>query len=1692
MLRPGTSNGAGRRGFALLMVVLTIAALAILATPFMVSMKLQERSSRTAVAQARARYAMTAAYNHALAQLLQAAHEYGEMAVRFDDLPEEFKWQRSRRGLMLDAEVQDEQGKVNVNSAPAALMANLFADEELGLGLSRAAAVQLAAAIAMYREARGAFPSIDTLVTEQAFTPQQLDALRPHVTVHAAAERDGGFALINLNTASTPVLRAALTGIRMKYVEPVPDTGNAGNGAMSLVELSADTSGVWEVTCTATLLDTQTDAKKFTFAIESYPENDPGDRTSHGTVDLIEYPNTPAGVWKSLDGVTFSLFNGTTDFDVGDKFTFSAERFSYYGDEFDPEPVNTLLKWFRAKVVTADVDGGTITLDDGLRFPVQGWVRINGDLIRYTGRADNELQGCSDVTITPGAGDTVILIMADMAALDSWLAMAAEDPGGEFYGGYRPAIIANAKNPDAESDDAVLLNATTGFCFRPSGRYTIEAVGVVNDGAGREVKRMRIRRVVALDRGTNSAWTLERQSDFDEAIVARKLEGLITLPGASYVASVPASGAPGGAGVSLGPVSESGDGWGFDGPSLFASTNWHGASRGAATFNTLLTPGEDLYKDGNKGIFVSDTKEFRAFASPAPVLVDSTLRRILVWVKPAADFAYGADHVFFDSGLTDLSDAAAQHLNRILLAYSSSGRLILRIGGEARENRSGELRAPVTAAQFSAGVWHRIEALWSGMDIGQMALILDGVLIGSYSPSGADAEQTASPGLSGEKWVARVGNYLKQEGETDPVRDTQVGTTSGPKSVYGYGACRFINKDASTEKGTFNKVHRGGATLGREFGVNFATVVAIQPTDPPTPDPKIATDTLIIPVTDASAFPKEGYVKIGNEVIKYTDWVKKTGATGDYYELTVPADGRGQDFGTDDLATKFTSDPEEHLNGASVVCISVKVSSNANYPMPQLLDVPANVESYFGLTDLDPNACYVQIGDEWFSYTHRAGTEFVVHVQARAVDVDPEDPGAGRNSSMRGAGGTTVAAHSSGVDVIPVYEVTAGGRLGGGDRVTLLDDGLAPGTYQEFAAKHAVKSRYGYLVSFPEFLPAGMSIYVKKGTTDRNARVVKFPSGRFRPRRLVSIGAPMSGAGSRADSTIGCVRMFTHAGSNTTQRVKDPITDATEYCVFGTLDSLYNGGTEWEWTDRDFGVGSWPLEGYVKIGDEAFFYKVRYPHNITYSSTLGARSNSCSVQVQDDVAATGNIVWTQQGMEDDPVKAGFNPYGGYLVITSYKRTETPGTTKSLKDVSDDLLQWLIQHGHITQEYVDDHGTKDGDTGLWSFPDITEEGGWSTSEKREFVFYTEINPKLPGAGQYTFVCAATGRHLYGTHMDGATPLGHESADDGEGGTLYPRLTARTVAMNVLQRGGAPGTLALGTSKAQHDAGSRIMPLLNVPTTIICGPPLDENDDPAAAYEGDKIPVEDVSNFPESGYLEITNAAGEREIIYYTKREEMTIAGSSPERRTYFFSGIRRFRGRFGTKPIDLTGLAVFDDVRNTSPAQTVAYRDARRAVKLFRPRFHDRMPLQTTMNGAIEDSREYAPHATDADMVYFEAKKTVRGAKWLSVDWTEAVPANTDIIVLARVGDSPEWGSAAPVLWHEVPANSGRVIYKFDAPKSAVDDNAINAAGDTITLRVYFKFNAGYAIAGWQAPVLNSLTLKYKAGPNVIESQELNY
>lgn len=130
-----------RRGMALVLVMVVLAALLVVATPFAVSMMFHEKTTRTIVDQTHAVYGAEAARSHAVA-LLAAGHTAAEaakgaaapyntpdydtleeVAVTLDD-PELRKVMEidSPRGQLLGLTVRDEQGKVNLRSAPEELV----------------------------------------------------------------------------------------------------------------------------------------------------------------------------------------------------------------------------------------------------------------------------------------------------------------------------------------------------------------------------------------------------------------------------------------------------------------------------------------------------------------------------------------------------------------------------------------------------------------------------------------------------------------------------------------------------------------------------------------------------------------------------------------------------------------------------------------------------------------------------------------------------------------------------------------------------------------------------------------------------------------------------------------------------------------------------------------------------------------------------------------------------------------------------------------------------------------------------------------------------------------------------------------------------------------------------------------------------------------------------------------------------------------------------------------------------------------------------------------------------------------------------------------------------------------------------------------------------------------------------------
>jgi len=142
---------------ALILVVLVLTALVAIGTPFVISMKLQDRGSVQTVAREEAHLAALSARNHAVAHLFathasresDAVDDEGVPAHKVDDTAElqaEFAEAFALDGdadgaayamrggaseRTLDAEVEDEQGKINLNTAMPNLIGNLLCGSHL-------------------------------------------------------------------------------------------------------------------------------------------------------------------------------------------------------------------------------------------------------------------------------------------------------------------------------------------------------------------------------------------------------------------------------------------------------------------------------------------------------------------------------------------------------------------------------------------------------------------------------------------------------------------------------------------------------------------------------------------------------------------------------------------------------------------------------------------------------------------------------------------------------------------------------------------------------------------------------------------------------------------------------------------------------------------------------------------------------------------------------------------------------------------------------------------------------------------------------------------------------------------------------------------------------------------------------------------------------------------------------------------------------------------------------------------------------------------------------------------------------------------------------------------------------------------------------------------------------------------------
>jgi len=449
----------------------------------------------------------------------------------------------SARGVMISVSVQDEQGKVNTNSATRLLLENIFRQAEIN------EPDDLADATIYFRQQRHPFRTIGELQLcgdadlppgkRYALTMDELERLRELCTVNSSRRSDEAFTRhpININAAPRDVLIAAFTGvtyrdltdpetITAKNVSSSPNPPIVGDGVLSELSFPAGFDGkTWTLECTSV------EAGTFSF------------RVSNGTKAFTPYTFTSleSELYVS-DGreISFRLTNGGIDFAAGDRFVITVKEANAPVDQAKAEQLADRIRVSTTLAEDVAADATEVHLASTEHFPIQGWIHIDGDLVQYE---DNDLNNDiltvatttdyedAGVSADHKAGPTtkVELVFTDWADFNAILTVAEND--GEITADEREAIYRNAANPSGR----YVGRSTAGLVFRSGDVYTVEATGIVNSERGQERARFVTRRLVQPGESEDSTWIIDSQTDFLELLQQNPQPALITYSNLSSI-----------------------------------------------------------------------------------------------------------------------------------------------------------------------------------------------------------------------------------------------------------------------------------------------------------------------------------------------------------------------------------------------------------------------------------------------------------------------------------------------------------------------------------------------------------------------------------------------------------------------------------------------------------------------------------------------------------------------------------------------------------------------------------------------------------------------------------------------------------------------------------------------------------------------------------------------------------------------------------------------------------------------------------------------------------------------------------------------------------------------------------------------------------------------------------------------------
>jgi len=781
--------GRGRResGFAILMVVLVLVGLIIIGAPFAISMRQQELASVNFAARTHAKLVANGALNLAKAQL-ERSHEFyehleaqtgrpptmfnsdyvdsgGELRVNFADAAQlgfDPAALANPAGAMWSARAEDEQGKINVKTAPGVLLRNLLL-EVTGETFDPAApdatrAAQIAGEIVNYRRGHPLTSLAQLRTASTTLTEAEYQRLTRFLTVHSApfvSETSTASVTqypVNINTCPAEVLRALLRGVRLRQ------------------------SGAAEELHKGVGYDTRTLDRDGDGTDETYTDN-----FDALIARLRVFAKLAASV--ATDSTTVTLDNAT----------------------LLPQPLQSA---------------------DGNKEVDGYWVSIEGDVVRYWKKEGASLSVSASADYAPTCRVDVARAYDALEPAEVRLVFAdlAHDLGGvledlvkegKLTPDSKAAIRANAINPrnttvldvtlDPQSGAVTGGTTTSPLCTHSFNIYTIEATGVMNAPDGRELARYTVTQVAQVAPTVELDLRIDRQVHFEQPFNADMAKHQATWPNATQVRDIaprtteppeavliPRHGRLGLLPVECNPADPVRFPWRFSLP--FNGPLQDDVLKGATgsvwpePFKDLTTartePGDDsdLTPEGihvgkvelPDGTFRTGTLVYHARAEgkdaegktielnnvPHSGFVVQPLV-VEMWVKFDSDpkvggsprFDYSLDRVLFDLGQQSWS-------NRLVLMYygrdGASGDIVLHVCDSTNQPIAAQVRCrvgrdstPPTRIQLLPDRWYHVVMSVKGIRYNEMGLFINGRSVGRYFPvartTGAAADAASIP-----------------------------------------------------------------------------------------------------------------------------------------------------------------------------------------------------------------------------------------------------------------------------------------------------------------------------------------------------------------------------------------------------------------------------------------------------------------------------------------------------------------------------------------------------------------------------------------------------------------------------------------------------------------------------------------------------------------------------------------------------------------------------------------------------------------------------------------------------------------------------------------------------------------------------------------------------------------------------------